>query len=170
MFDNKIAAVITEKINAIGVAIGAPVRLYRNVAGRFEDPFENAILFYPARIPDPDNDLRQFRICKLYEQNDVVTQFYLSTFPGCCAYAISTSVFVFDPYRRKGVNKLALQIRELIAYGTGYTGLIATTTAAAKHEGSLRTLIGAGFHDLYTLNNRRTENDVKLLLKELKGL
>jgi hypothetical protein len=93
------------------------------------------------------------------------TGFRMYPFPGCCALCISSGAFVRPGFTQRGINKLCLQLRELIAAFTGYTGLICTDKA--NNIPSIRTIEGAGFQKLYDLQNRRTRNKVNIYIKDL---
>jgi hypothetical protein len=95
-----------------------------------------------------------------------VTSFTITPFTGSCALCISTAAFVSGNYRNRGINKLGLALREAIAGATGYTGLICTDIAS--NLPSIRGIHGAGFKLLYTLKNKRTQNDINLYIKELE--
>ena len=94
----------------------------------------------------------------------LVGMFRLQQFTGCCAYAISCNAVVYAKYRHKGVNTIALQLRMEIARKAGYTGLYATDVTGGF---GLRTLIEAGFKELQATKNRRTNNVVHLMFKDL---
>ena len=94
-----------------------------------------------------------------------VTEFYLCQFPGCCAFCISTGVYVVDKLRGKGINTLTNKLRQHIAEAAGYTALICTD--AIKNIPERKTLAKNGWLDVYTCNNRRTGNDVAISIKGL---
>lgn len=95
----------------------------------------------------------------------LVTRFNLVPFPGCCAFMISTGVYVTSPFQRKGVNTLTNKLRQAIAKHYDYTTLICTDVITNEPE--RRTLAKEGWHDIYQVRNKRTGNQVAVSIKEL---
>lgn len=100
------------------------------------------------------------------ELKSVITTFKLYYFPGCCALCISSSANVYSNFRRKGINKLGLQLRQALAGAYNYKALVCTDIA--QNEASIRTIEGANFTKFYSLQNKRTQNKVNLYIKELE--
>ena len=96
----------------------------------------------------------------------VFTYFTMTPFSGSCALVISTGAQVPLEYQGRGINKLGIRLREAIAGVTGYTGLVCTDIA--NNARSIRTIEGAGFKKLYTLNNKRTKNNINIYIKEIE--
>lgn len=68
-------------------------------------------------------------------------------------------------YPEKVLNILANQLRQDIARSEGYTALMCTDVESNEPE--RRTLAHNGWHDIYGVVNKRTQNRVLLSLKEL---
>ena len=107
----------------------------------------------------------QHRLYKIMAHTEVITQFCMVEFPGCCAFCISHSVYVFEKFRKRGVNRIANELRQWIAKEFGYTALVCTdvTTNVAERK----TLAGNGFRDIYQVVNLRTNHPVAISVKEL---
>lgn len=163
----KFVSELDEQLAKITGIVGFPVELTRQQGNLFRPVREDATILAQPELDFNPRELSFFSITN-GDRSKTVAHFKVSAFPGCCAYAISTGVVVGHAYRRNGINKIALRIRELIARHTGYTALIATTTTHAFHAGSLRTLRGAGYKELTETVNRRTGNRVILFIKELE--
>lgn len=97
--------------------------------------------------------------------NDEITRFSLVEFPGCCAIMVSTGAKVAPHYRRKGINKLMIKLRQEIALNAGYTALICTDVDSNIAE--RKTLAKESFKDIYSIKNKRTSNLVHVSIKEL---
>jgi hypothetical protein len=167
---------VRQGIAAIGAAVGFDVELYRAINSvwtlidpdkGFQTLSNDAIPSYPGYVYEGLPKYGSFRVIRKGEkpENGAVTSFYMSPFPGCCALAISTGANVSENYRRRGVNKAANQLRQALAGVTGYTGVVATEVI--KNETSIRMLKSNGFKPLYQLKNKRTNNLVDLMIKEL---
>jgi hypothetical protein len=158
-------------VRQIGEKAGFAVELYAAAAGSWYSVNPNT---FDMRIPRPyglSNTGTMFGIAREGQNarnisigiNNLVTTFSLYYFPGCCALAISSGAVVNFP--NKGINKLGLQLRMMLAGAAGFTGLICTDVAHNTY--SIRTIEGAGFDQLSTITNRRTKNRVNLYLKEI---
>lgn len=169
-------ATLQPYLDQIAKLVGEPVELSRvtTARGRYE----------------PITQVGQFKVCddeprypysffgvrtqQAYSRDDgygvklvqkLVTRWKLVPFPGCCAFCISTEVNVLPPYHRKGVNTVAIQLRQQLARLTGFTGIVCTDIDSNEPE--RRTLAKAGWKDVYNLTNRRTTNGVNLSVKHL---
>lgn len=90
----------------------------------------------------------------------VLHNFGLAQMVGCCGVCISTGVYTWDKFRKKGINKVALEIRKLIAKDQGYGMLLCTYKA--NNEAEAKTLANGKFENIYEFNNPRTCNDIRL--------
>jgi hypothetical protein len=100
-------------------------------------------------------------------QNDkYITGWAMHQFPGCCAFCISSGVYVSGLYRNKGVNKIANRLRQALAKADGYTALICTDVD--DNEPERRTLAANNWQDIFTTVNRRTGNRVNISIKMLE--
>jgi hypothetical protein len=95
-----------------------------------------------------------------------VTGWYMQQFPGCCAFCISTGVYVSGMFVRRGVNKIANRLRQALAKGDGYTALVCTDVDDNKAE--RRTLAANKWQDIFRTVNRRTGNTVNISIKMLE--
>ncbi len=96
---------------------------------------------------------------------NIITCFSLCEFPGCCAFIVSTGAYVYDAYRKKGVNKLTNEFRQAIGRYLGYTAIICTDVE--DNVGERLTLKANGWRDIYGEQNKRTGNFVNISIKEL---
>lgn len=169
---------IFKYVEEIGKLVGFPVSLYRyveqNKKGRMQELTPNNIYHYCSITYGIAVEgailLGEFFVAesghngKGYVPN-VVTEFNLRPFPGCCALCVSTGALVHGNFRRKGVNRIGIKLREALAGYTGYTGLLVTDVV--NNSPSIRTIEGAGFKQFHQLKNRRTANLVNLYIKEI---
>ena len=103
---------------------------------------------------------------KALRLNGTVTYFNLYPFPGCCGYCISSNAHVTIGYQHRGINKLGIRLRELIAGLAGYTGLVCTDIQV--NTPSIRTIEGAEFRKIHEITNRRTRRVVHLYVKNVE--
>jgi len=96
-----------------------------------------------------------------------VLYFYLSTMPGCCGVLISNSMYVYEDFRNKGLATLMQQFKEQFAFSAGYTVLLATEKEGSGNRGILQK---SGWEIKSSFNNRRSANQVNILVKELKPI
>lgn len=99
------------------------------------------------------------------KQPQRITMWQLLAFPGCCAFCISTGVYVYNTYQRKGVNTRSNKFRQDVAKATKHAALICTDII--DNIGERRTLEKNGWADLLTVRNPKTNNTVALSVKEL---
>lgn len=102
---------------------------------------------------------------KVWWRGTAITDWCLVPFPGCCAFCISTQVWVSPTFRKRGINTLSNKFRQEIASDAGYTGLICTDVIT--NEAERKTLKKTGWIDIYGTTNRRTNNEVAISLVEL---
>jgi hypothetical protein len=95
-----------------------------------------------------------------------ITSWIMHQFPGCCAFCISTGVYVAGYYRNKGVNKIANRLRQALAKADGYTALFCTDVDDNLPE--RRTLLANGWQDIFVVTNKRTGNRVNLSIRMLE--
>ena len=81
----------------------------RNLGGLDKKGLDNQVLF------------------KLDLDNEMIAQFSLAPFPGCCGLCISTGAYVVPHMRRKGLGTLLNLLRIHLATEFGYGLLIATS-------------------------------------------
>lgn len=115
--------------------------------------------------PDKDNSAHRFRVelvtrPKGHRGTFQITNFVLVQLPGCCGVCVSTGAYVFEPYRRKGVNILMNKLRQDLAREFGYTVLLCTDVDPNTPE--RHTLKTCGWHDILQFTNRRTGNVVNV--------
>lgn len=91
--------------------------------------------------------------------------FSIVQFPGCCALCVSTGSSTNGAFRNRGINRLAIQLRILIASYTGYTAMLCTDTTSSVY--SIRSIEKAGYKKFDDLINRRTKNRVNLYITRL---
>jgi len=101
----------------------------------------------------------------LMRRTDEVSSWRMVEFPGCCAFCISTGVYVNTAFRKRGVNRIANELRQWIAREFGYTALICTDVETNIPE--RKTLQANGWKDVLRVTNRRTQRVVNLSVKEL---
>lgn len=158
-------------VNKIGEIIGAPVELVRIINGKWSNGLDLSLTWINAFSVE-QTEFKQYGIRRKdaseYDRirgRDAVTQFWLMHFPGCCALAISTAVNVNPLYRLKGINTIGNKLRQVIAKASGYTTLICTDIET--NTGERKTLEKNGWKDIYSVNNRRTNHQVRMSYKEL---
>ena len=98
-------------------------------------------------------------------KNRYIALFSIAYFPGCCALAVGTGAVTYSPFYNKGVNNITNLIRMEISRLMGYTAYIATDVA--HNTPSMKTFARNGMKELYECKNKRTNNVVKLFVKEL---
>lgn len=94
-----------------------------------------------------------------------IQSFNIVQFPGCCALCISTGTTTSAAFRNKGINRLAIQLRILIASYIGYTAMLCTDVAHSVY--SIKSIEKAGYKKFDDLINRRTKNRVNLYITRL---
>lgn len=93
--------------------------------------------------------------------------FHLDFFPGFCAAAILTGVYVKRGYTRAGLGTKLHELAILYARQLGYTKLIATDQAFNVVE--LHILKKVGFEPLTPVfRSVRTGNEVQMFIKDLR--
>jgi hypothetical protein len=143
--------------------VGSPVELQRNYNNKWvvvED--ENDANIFPAKTGD--TSLMDYYIVTK-PAKAAVTMFQLQEFPGCCAFCISTAVWVHNTFMNRGVNNVGNKLRQYIAARSGYTAIICTDVESNIPE--RRTLAKNAWKDIYTVENRRTKRVVNISIKEL---
>lgn len=117
--------------------------------------------------PNKDKRIHNF----LAERDDLgkyrgqITTFALVQLPGCCGVCVSTGAYVYEAYRKKGVNILTNKLRQDLAREAGYTVLLCTDIDSNTPE--RYTLKTCGWHDILQFTNRRTGNVVNISVKLL---
>ena len=74
---------------------------------------------------ETQTDWMRFSIRTL-DDNNMVAQWYLVQFPGCCGLVISTAAYIGTNFRHKGVGTLMNQFRQSLAKAMGYGVLVCT--------------------------------------------
>jgi hypothetical protein len=152
---------LQELLDKIGKIVGEEVKLsyFDNLRNRFIPVIERAPYI------KGESNLIFFQLTTV-AKNNLISQWYLKEFPGCCGICVSTGVHVSPPQRNKGINKIGIQIRELLALNDNFTVLICTDVKDNYPE--RLTLNRAGFENVYEFNNKRTGNDVYISLKKIQ--
>ena len=94
-----------------------------------------------------------------------ITSFGLAQLTGCCGICVSTAAYVYEQYRKKGVNKLTNRFRQTIARHAGYGLLLCTDIANNTPE--KRTLLAEGWQDIFRFTNPRTSRVLDISVKVL---
>lgn len=117
-----------------------------------------------GKFPNSDYSVR--RISKNeHGWYDTIAVFSLAQMPGCCGICISHGSFVYTDYRGKGIGSILNQLRQEIAREDGYTILMCTDVVG--NEPQRKLLRRNKWRDILFLNNKRTDNEVALSIKEL---
>lgn len=96
---------------------------------------------------------------------EIIAEFTLRSFPGCCAFAISTASYVAHTFQKKGLGTLLNQFRQEIAKRQGYPAIICTDRKDNAPERKILTK--EGWEDIFTIKNTRTNHDVFISVKKL---
>lgn len=94
-----------------------------------------------------------------------ISSWRLIQFPGCCAFCISTGVFVYKEFRSKGIGKVLNNFRKDVSKFLGFTSLICTDIETNTHQRKL--LKSNGWKDIYSITNKRTKNLVNISIINL---
>ena len=95
--------------------------------------------------------------------NDYIT-FYMTPFPGCCAYIVSHNTSIYGKFRGLKLSYKLQEIKEHYARENEYTYMIATVLENNKIE--RKVLTKSGWELLgNTITNRRTGNRVVMYRK-----
>ena len=162
---------VFEVLAQIGKIVGQEVFLYRYYNKQWLRVIANNITTYGTPAYSAPEGYGQFVVAvdgfgKPNKPVQSITAFSITPFTGSCALCISTGASVNTTLRNRGINKLGIRLRIAIAGATGYTGLVCTDITGSIY--SIRTIEGAGFKKLYSLNNKRTKNNINLYIKELE--
>lgn len=97
---------------------------------------------------------------------DVVAEFTLTKFPGCCGILISTGTYVCYSFRNKGVGKLLNKLKQDISRGWGYSVLLCTDID--DNPAQRKVLKDNGWEDIYQFVNNRTGNNVNISVIQVR--
>lgn len=127
-------------------------------------------LFVDFDIPNPEKGLEKEQSFYVYSKHlstdQKVAFFNLSPLPGCCGVVVSHSSIIYPDSRIYNYGKAFHALKEQVARHFGYSLMIATTLVK-----NLPEVIGAakaGWRHEKIFNNKRTRNDLTLMVKELK--
>ena len=160
---------IQELLDEIAVAVELPVGSVRLVRmakdGRKTDINEGSVRASPLMLKPPvidaDNDIYLVTTMGGY----YIAWFRLRQLPGCCAFCLSTGAHVDHQFQRKGVNKIAMRLREHIAEWAGYSAIICTDIES--NHAQRKSLAANGWQDIFSVVNKRTGNNVIVSVKKL---
>ena len=96
---------------------------------------------------------------------DIVGQFSMVAFPGCCGIVVLYHASVARHYTSRGLGRLFLQLRTKAAVMAGYSKAIATAITSNKVENTL--LLSEGWKPIDIFTNSRTTNIVQIYQREL---
>jgi len=157
-------------LDEIAAAIGEPagsLKLIRyrenawsDVPDRPTEPLEKIIAKPPVTVHEGNTCY-----AVKHPQGHYVTWFNLQQLPGCCAFCLSHGVRVATECQLRGVNTIAMRMRERIAEWAGYSAIICTDVE--KNVAQRKTLARNGWKDIYDVVNARTGNNVIVSVKRL---
>lgn len=155
---------IQDCLDRIAAIVGGPITFaYYNRFGKYIPITDHNIR--PVNDKERSIDIPYYYIRTA--QGVGVAAFKLLQFPGCCAFCISTGANVYNPYRNRGINKIANELRQAIASYAGYGAVICTDINTNVY--ARKTLQRNQFTDIYQLRNPRTGNLVNISVKSLIG-
>jgi hypothetical protein len=104
-----------------------------------------------------------------------VASWKMASLPGSCAYCITFHSKVgakgnpwnedYKAFTHRGLGTLLNQMKQDIAINLGYTVLICSDVLKNTYQRNI--LAKNGWDDIHTITNKRTENVIKLSVKEL---
>lgn len=92
-----------------------------------------------------------------------VAKWWMVSLPGSCAYVVCYHSEV--TYGNKGLGTLLNEMKQDIAKNIGYTAMICSDVT--KNTFQKKILAKHEWADVHTLTNRRTNNEIKLYVKDL---
>lgn len=113
-------------------------------------------------IKDNPSGLK-FKIVNI--KSELISSFKLIQMINCCGICVSTSVFVSDDYRNKGINTVLNNFRIDIAKELEYGILLCTDVSHNIAE--VKTLNKNGWEHIYNFKNPRTDNKINISVKKL---
>ncbi len=105
-------------------------------------------------------------LCRVQSKtNEIIAEFRLTEFPGCCAFMVSFHGSVSYKWQKLGLGAILNQMRIDIARLLGYTALVCTDKL--DNVGQRKILAKNGWKDIFTCVNKRTNNKIAISLVEL---
>lgn len=93
--------------------------------------------------------------------------FHINQMWGLCGMAVVHNANVSDTYTKKGLGKLLAQMKIDMATNMGYGSLVMSNVDFPSRAPHRKIAMGAGFRDLYTFKNPRTQNKINLMVIDL---